>query len=210
MNTENKLLKQLKSSPDSVLVLDEFREYLKVEGGKRTKFYDLVHEDMKAEFINGEIVMHSPVRRSHWQVSNRIAYFMNHFLMENPLGEIGSEKVMIQLTRNSYEPDIVYFKKEVASQFTDEQKLFPTPNLIVEILSKSTQKNDYGVKFKDYEAHGVAEYWIVDSEKHTIEQFVLKEGNYELVTKLNQNGKLICSEIKGFVLDLEKIFDIKA
>ncbi len=42
------------------------------------------------------------------------------------------------------------------------QSKFPAPDLIVEVLSESTEANDRGIKFEDYAAHGVVEYWIVD------------------------------------------------
>ena len=73
---------------------------------------------------------------------------------------------MISLTRNDYEPDICYFNKEKSQHFTDDQLLFPAPDLVVEVLSKSTEQTDRTIKFKDYENHNVLEYWII----HPIEK----------------------------------------
>lgn len=39
----------------------KFKDYIKKEQQNRKDFYDLVTEDMNAEFINGEVVIHSPV-----------------------------------------------------------------------------------------------------------------------------------------------------
>ena len=41
---------------------------------------------------------------------------------------------------------------------------FPVPDLAVEILS-SNVRHDREIKFKDYQTHGVAEYWIIDPVK---------------------------------------------
>ncbi|GAB2598351.1 Uma2 family endonuclease [Spirosoma areae] len=38
----------------------------------------------------------------------------------------------------------------------------PAPDLVIEVLSKSTARRDRGVKFTDYAANGIAEYWIVN------------------------------------------------
>jgi Uma2 family endonuclease len=122
------------------------------------------------------------------------------------LGEIGYEKVMIELSCNNYEPDIVYFRKEICAKFTPDQKLFPAPDLVVEILSESTQKNDYGIKFRDYAAHNVGEYWIIDPKTETIEQYVLLNGVFELQNKLTKTGILTSLIVPGFLLDLEKVF----
>ena len=102
------------------------------------------------------------------------------YVYEKDLGFVGVEKILIQLTRNDYEPDVCFFNKQKTTNFKDQQKFFPAPDLIVEILSKSTAKRDRGIKFQDYEAHGVIEYWIIDPKNKTFEQYVLKNKQYEL------------------------------
>jgi Uma2 family endonuclease len=203
---EQDVFQQLKESPDAVLIIDKFQDYLKSETQKRQGFYELVHENIKAEFINGEVVLHSPVVRKHWLINSRVSKQLMNYVDHNNLGEIGYEKVMIELSRNNYEPDIVYFRKEICEKFTDDQKLFPAPDLVVEILSESTRKNDYGIKFRDYAAHNVGEYWIIDPETDTIEQYVLLNGVFELQNKLIKTGMLTSLIVPGFLLDLEKVF----
>jgi Uma2 family endonuclease len=90
------------------------------------------------------------------------------------LGHVGQEKVLITLTRNDYEPDIVYFGPQKAQSLTPDQVKFPAPDFAVEVLSTSMESNDRGIKFLDYAAHGVAEYWLVDPQAKIIEQYVLK------------------------------------
>ena len=200
------VLQQLIDSPNAILIINQFNQHLKAETIKRQEFYDLIHEDCKAEFINGEIVMHSPVKRKHWLISSKVSFYLMAYVNEKGLGEIGVEKVMIELSRNNYEPDIVFFRKEISDQFTDDQKLFPAPDLAIEILSESTRKNDYGIKFQDYAAHNVGEYWIIDPESQTLEQFVLLEDNFELHNKFTQTGTLTSLIVPGFLLEIEKIF----
>lgn len=201
------VLSYLKESPDAVLIVNQFQEYLKSETEKRKEFYDLIHENIKAEFINGEIVLHSPVRMKHLMVSSRVSKYLMNFVDDHDLGFVGIEKMMITLSRNNYEPDIVFYIKEVSEKFTDDQKLFPPPDLVVEILSESTRKNDYGIKFRDYAAHNVGEYWIIDADAETIEQYVLIETQFELQKKLTKNDVLTCLVINGLKLDLGKIFN---
>ena len=85
--------------------------------------------------------------------------------------------------------------------------MFPAPNLIVEVLSKSTTKNDRGIKFEDYQAHQVLEYWIIDPLKSMVEQYRLDtKGIYELILKAKK-GTLESKAIKGFTIPIESIFD---
>lgn len=201
------LFQELKNSHDAVLILRRFQAYMQTEEAKkRQEFYDLVHENIKAEFINGEIVMHSPVRYKHWRVSAELVFELTAHSKKYNLGEVGVEKVMIELSRNNYEPDIVFFRKEVADKFVANQKLFPAPDLVVEILSESTRKNDYGVKFYDYAAHDVGEYWIIDPENGILEQYVLLENEFYLHNKVEKTGFITSLVVPGFVLDVAKIF----
>jgi len=200
------ILEKLRKAPDAIKIWEFFQHELDAEKAKREEFYNLVHEDVKAEFINGEIIFHSPVKNRHWLVSSNIMRLIQPYVKTNKLGMIGSEKVMIRLTRNDYEPDIVFFKKEKSDRFSPEQILFPAPDLAIEILSPSTEKNDREIKYWDYASHGVEEYWIVDPEKKTIEQYLLSNGTYNLYVKLHEEGILHCVIIEGFQLDAGTIF----
>ena len=52
------------------------------------------------------------------------------------------------------------------------------PDLIVEIISKSTSKKDYNEKYNLYEENKVKEYWIVNPLAKSIELFYLKNNKY--------------------------------
>jgi Uma2 family endonuclease len=200
-------LEQLKQAPDLVLIIRELQAYLAEEAQKRQDFLEMVHEDIKAEFINGEIILHSPVRMAHLRVSTNLALELALHVRTHDLGFVGIEKMMIALSRNCYEPDMVYYRKSVSETFTPDQKLFPAPDLVVEILSESTRKNDYGVKFQDYAAHNVGEYWIVDAEEGKVEQYVLIEGKFELQAKLGKTAILASVVVHQLRIDLAKVFD---
>jgi len=210
-------IEDLKKQRNLPTLLHQLSDFWKTEQKKRHDFYEIIHEDVKAEFINGEVIFHSPVKGKHWIVCTRLAGRLSIFVDDNDLGIVGAEKVMIRCTRNDYEPDIVFFEKEISQHFTDDQLIFPIPNLAVEILSKSTKNNDYGIKFEDYAAHGVNEYWIIDTEKESIEQYILKEkeedknneneeNTYHLHQKLTQTGLLKSFAVQGFEIELSSIF----
>ena len=200
------VIEKLKQNPDFPCILEELNAFWAQEKAKRQEFYNLVHEDTKAEFINGEIVFHSPVRSQHWIACTNIAAYLTVYVNQHQLGKIGVEKVMIRCTRNDYEPDVVFFDQEQAATFTPDQLLFPPPRLVVEVLSESTRKNDYGVKFRDYAEHGVAEYWIVDTEQKTVEQYLLDGKTFQLHQKLSRQGELRTDTVAGFSMDIRAIF----
>jgi Uma2 family endonuclease len=172
----------------------------------RIDFYNSIKESDKVEFIHGETIYQPPSTFKNSLTSSNLLYLLLHHLKTtNVGGRICIEKVMIELTRNSYEPDICYFRKEVADTFTDNQMLFPAPDFIVEILSPSTEKIDREIKFRDYAQHGVKEYWIIDPDKETIEQYELNEKQFELLVKV-KSGSVTSKAIDGFSADSKDIF----
>ena len=98
------------------------------------------------------------------------------------------------------------FRPEKADAFAPDQMKFPAPDLIVEILSPSTEANDRGIKFLDYAAHGVAEYWIVDPDAEMIEQYTLRDKDYHLHVKTD-TGTVRSTAIEGFAVPVRAVFD---
>ncbi len=203
------ILEKLLQSPKLALYVERLEKALADEKQRRMAFYDFIDENMKAEFINGEILVHSPVAKRHNAVTGMLYRLISTYAALHDAGFVGIEKIMISLTRNDYEPDICFFSKEKAAAFTEDQKLFPAPDWVVEVLSRSTEKMDRGVKFQDYEAHGVREYWIIDPEAEIVEQYVLEDNNYQLVLKSN-NGTVAGHVLPGFLVPVRAIFDEKA
>jgi Uma2 family endonuclease len=205
--SRTEILAELQEHPDVVLLMQEVQAMLNRESEKRKEYRELVHENIRAEFINGEIVYYnSPAKRREWRAYTSLITSLGAYINENNLGEVGGEKVMVALTRNDYRPDISFFSKEKASKFTGDQMLFPAPDFVVEILSPSTEKYDRNEKFVDYAAHGVLEYWIIDPEQEIIEQYFNEGGKFKLFQKLH-NGQLESKSVKEFTIDLKDIFN---
>ncbi len=199
------IIKQILEAPHAYLILERAQAILNDEKEKRLNFYDEVDESQKVEFINGEIVVHSPVRLKHNQINGLLHQMINIYVAQNQLGFVGIEKILIALTRNDYEPDLCFFGNEKANSFTDEQTIFPAPDFIVEILSPATAERDRGIKFSDYAAHGVAEYWIIDPKEETIEQYFLEEQRYQLHIKVKE-GTIRSQVISDFEIPIRAVF----
>lgn len=195
----------LLQAPNLRDLLNEAEQAWQEEQRRRHQFWDDVDENVKAEFILGEIIYHSPIYGRHWMASTNITTELLPFVKKNKLGKVGYEKVMIRLTRNDYEPDICFWNSDIASSFGLKQSAFPPPDFIVEILSDSTRDRDYGIKLTDYALHGVREYWIVDTEQQTIEQFLPDEGELKLAQKL-KDGVLASEAIPGFSIPIKAVF----
>ena len=203
------LADQIMQRSDAAIQIKYLQHIFAEEQKKRKSFREWITADIKAEFINGEIIVHSPVMKRHWKANDLLSRLLSVYVDENNLGEIGTEKVMIALSRNDYEPDIVFFSKKKAAQFTDTQVIFPIPDFVVEILSKSTAKNDRTIKKDDYALHQIPEYWIIDPEKQKIEQYILSPNSKKYFpAKIHQSSSYIKSTvIKDFEIPVLAIFN---
>ncbi len=181
---------------------------LQDESALRQKFYQDVSDDIKAEFIDGEVVLHSPAMNRHLVARDRLAVLINLWVEAKGLGAARGEKCLCVFPRNDYEPDIVFFGKEKAAMLRPTTMKFPVPDFAVEVLSDSTASRDRGVKYRDFEAHGVGEYWIIDPEHEIVEQHVREEGKegFTLATK-SGSGEIESRVIAGFRIPVRAVFD---
>lgn len=200
------VIEQLLQEPHLPSILSRLQELLAAEQARRQYFYDVVTEEQKAEFINGEIIVHSPVKLRHNSASLLLYRLLGTYVDLHDLGFVGHEKLLITLERNDYEPDICFFGNNKADAFEDEQMKFPAPDLIVEVLSDSTAQNDRGIKYRDYATSGVTEYWIIDPESKMVEQYLLQEDQYELRIK-SDSGEIHSVAVPGFTIPIQAIFD---
>lgn len=77
----------------------------------REKFREWLRPDVKAEFINGEVVVHSPALWRHNQVVRFISSLLDTYAPLHDLGEVAIEKAMVELERKDFEPDICFWLK---------------------------------------------------------------------------------------------------
>ena len=202
------LLEPLLKSSQLPKYIEQLSSFWNNEQKRRKAFYEEMDESRKMEFIEGEIIIHSPALMKHTEVVQNITRVFSFFVIEKELGRVSSEKSLVRLTRNDFEPDVNFFGKEKSKKIDDSTLFFPAPDLVVEVLSKSTQKIDRGLKFDDFALHGVDEFWIVDSVKRVVEQYLLEKGKYELNLKTKE-GHILCRAIKGLKIPIEAIFSEK-
>lgn len=69
-------------------------------------------------------------------------------------------------------------------------------------------KRDRGIKFEDYQNHGIGAYWLVDPVKQFVEHYQLEEGVYKLILK-SDTGEIQTPLIPDLIIPIPVIFDKK-
>ncbi len=127
-----------------------------------------------AEIVNGNFIMLASPTSNHNRVSGNIYRVFSNYLQGKQCEPFPDrEALYLENDKEEYQPDGMIV--------CDPDKVKPdgvhgTPDLIVEVLSPSTGKNDRGHKKDIYEKHGVREYWIVDPANRAVEQYILENG----------------------------------
>lgn len=200
------LLDAMLDAPDLPELIGEAQRALGRERKLREKFYADITPEHKWEFIQGEVVMHSPALNRHLAASQRLYDLLNAYVRVRRLGLVRHEKAMTSFPRNDYEPDVMFFGPAKAALIDPDTLKFPVPDFIAEVLSPSTEARDRGIKFRDYALHGVAEYWIIDPVAETVESHRLADNVYP-PAQPQAEGLLDSDVVPGFEIPVRALFD---
>ena len=132
----------------------------------------------KYEIIRGVKTYMPPSAGSyHFDVNTNLIFIFEMYCRKKNCGKVyGDIDIHLPDGENVYRPDI----NIVCNRSIIKKHIYGAPDLIVEILSKSTAKNDLGVKKDDYEKNGVKEYWIVNPNDKSVQVYQLIDGKYYL------------------------------
>jgi len=192
------------------LTLDSNRRYTYAE-------YMTWTDNKLRELLNGFIRLMSPSPTlKHAVVSRRIATPLINFIEKNngncqvfyaPFdvrlpqkpGETADNQIYTVV-----QPDICIV---CDNSKLDERGCLGAPDMVVEILSLSSQRYDLNEKFNLYEAAGVKEYWVVSPKEKGINVFILQEnGKYDNGIVYEGNTHVPVLTLEGLSLSTEILF----
>ena len=181
--------------------------------GQRTRatYEDYLNtpEGERYELLDGELVMVPSLSMRHQELAARLFVAVYVFVQEHSLGKCydaptdvefwnGNEKEVVQ-------PDILFVSAEREHILT-EANVQGAPDLVVEVLSPSTESRDRGYKRDLYARHGVGEYWLVDPDARTVTVLRLGDGEYETAGTYQPGQALASPTLEGLTIDLNEVF----
>ena len=163
-------------------------------------------EKVRAEWVDGEVILLFPKDISHLRVSMWLMHILDIYAEEYEFGTVLSSGFTVRLSlpvRTSRRlPDLMFVAKD-RSHLILKNHLEGPPDLAVEIVSPDSKKRDWHEKLEEYEAAGVREYWIIDPDVQRFEAFQLNpQGQFDSI--YNQPAGLFASQIvPGFQIQIE-------
>lgn len=161
-----------------------------------SEFVDWCPDDLRAEWIDGRVILMSPSNVDHDDLNTWFTTMMRTFVEESDSGRIFHDlTIRLASQRTRRVPDLMF----VATQRLNLLKktyLDGPPDLLIEIVSPDSQSRDRREKYLEYEKAGVREYWIVDPLSQTVEVSKLERKKFH---RLEETTGVISSAIlRGF------------
>lgn len=157
------------------------------------------------EVIDGELyVSPSPAWKHQYQL-NRLNRRVINWVFDHDLGSVVTSPMGVVLDdENGLEPDLIYLSP-AREHFISERGVEGPPDLVVEVLSPSTEARDRGIKLRRYAASGVSHYWILDTDGPRIEERILGEDGYQLVGMFGPGSVFRPTLFPGLEIPLDEI-----
>jgi Uma2 family endonuclease len=168
------------------------------------EFVRLFGEDDDVELVDGMVVQRVAARDIHEDLQGWLLLIMRGYISAKGLGIVRGSRTAVKITEHRGRlPDIVFVRKENA-HIVQEDGIFGTPDLVVEIWSPGDRLSDMLAKEADYKSIGVLEIWFVDQQRRQVR--VLRKGREGYEEKVMKKGVLRSEVVEGFWVKVEWLF----
>jgi Uma2 family endonuclease len=168
------------------------------------EFVRLFGEDDDIELVDGMVVQRVAARDIHEDLQGWLSFVLRGYAEAKGLGIIRGSRTAVKITEHRGRlPDIVFVRKENA-HIVQEDGIFGTPDLVVEIWSPGDRLSDMLAKEADYKSIGVLEIWFVDQQRRQVR--VLRKGKEGYEEKVKRRGVLKSEVVEGFWVNVEWLF----
>ena len=182
---------------------------------RRYTFADALEweEGEQAEIIDGEVLLFSTPSSRHQDISVELTRQFANYL-EGKQCKVYHAPFGVRLFEQDGDrpEDVDTVVQPNLSVVCDRGKLDKygckgAPDMVVEILSPSTQRHDRLVKLNLYQRAGVREYWIVDPDNQTVQVMLLGENGALHLHEVYGRGDVAkVNVLEGCFIELSKVF----
>ncbi len=170
------------------------------------KDYINTPEDKRYELLDGDLIMVPSPSVEHQRILIRLTLYLVDFVAEGQLGEVLVAPCDVVLSDyDVLQPDIMFISKDRA-YIIAPGSIRGAPDLVVEILSPSTEQRDRTAKSTIYARHGVREFWLVSPEERSVEVLSLEAEGYVRARIYKVEDSLSSPLLQGLSLPVKSLF----
>lgn len=176
-------------SPEEYLELEEAAEY-------------------KSEYIDGQIIPMAGGTINHNQIALNLSTELNYaFKKQNYRIYMSDVRLWISQKRIYTYPDVMIIAGE-PEFFNNRQDIIINPQIIVEVLSKSTRNYDYEDKFATYRTIPTfQEYILIDQYRVHVEQFSKIGKKQWNLREYDEEDEAIAFASVSFEISLQDLYN---
>jgi Uma2 family endonuclease len=161
------------------------------------------YEGVYAEWIGGEVIVY-PVSNNtmHQLILVFLTKLLGLYLDFRALGRllIAGSPMVVHEEQSARQPDLMIILNAHLDRIKAQNVEGPA-DIVIEIVSPESGGRDRGDKFIEYEAAGVAEYWLLDPVRKEAVIYALGEDKRYHRAALDTQGRLVSTLLPGFALD---------
>lgn len=160
-------------------------------------------QDHFCEFVDGVVVMHSPVDVCHVGAVGLLTFLLRGFCRHRGAGRVLTGPAALQLRPGlAREPDLFVVSPADAAAL-EGCRTQAIPLLVIEVAGAGSEQRDLVEKAAEYAARGIPEYWVVLLERRQVVVHRTGSAGREPLPELVGAGRLGSRSLPGFFVDVE-------
>lgn len=174
---------------------------LRFPGWTEERYWAEAPSDRFCEFVDGEVVMPSPVDVEHQRVVGLLQFLLSGFCGARAAGTVLTGPTAIRLRPGlAREPDL-FVVAPVDAVSLQGSRVDACPILIVEVAGFDSERRDLVDKTGEYAARGVPEYWVVLQHRKQVVVHRPAEPGREHLPEIVATGRVGSTALPGFWVD---------
>jgi Uma2 family endonuclease len=162
----------------------------------------------RLEYERGRLLVSPTGRAAHDFLRDILAMDLGRYEEENPqaCSVISEHSFFMPPGERDYRPDVAVVVDERKDKPIDPMSWGEgAPDIVIEVLSPSTEDRDLGLKAKRYFDQGSDEYWLFDPLLRSARFCRRGQRGWE-ISHEGQAGSYATAMLPGFVIDLPKLW----
>jgi Uma2 family endonuclease len=158
------------------------------------------------EIIDGVLHVSPAPVPLHQRVLRTLFVILHRHVRRHRLGEVFFSPIGVVLEASSaVQPDLVFVAMR-RGDIVKEKAVFGAPDLLLEVLSPSSERRDRSLKRRTYERCGVAHYWIVDPRRRQLTAWLLDGERYALEAKVAGDARFRSALFPRLTIRLDDVW----
>lgn len=163
----------------------------------------------RIELVDGRLEFLPMPTELHQALAGFLYHALLSFVLKANLGIFPFPPLRVRIPRGHYrEPDVLFLRKENFHLRTN--RTWNGADSVIEVVSPDPKdrKRDFEEKLADYAEAGIAEYWIVDSERQKVIVHRLDGKYYAVHGQFTRGQQATSVLLEGFAIDVSALFAV--